>query len=153
MADLSVELKKVIKAPVAKVYDAWTDPDKMKQWHTPDGMSTPEAISDAVTGGKYRIKMVEPDGSAHVVAGIYKEVVPERKVVMSWSWQEGGGPGETLVTVWFKSLDERTTEVRLLHEHFQSEQSLQAHKAGWDSVLPKLIQLVETNGSGSEAMR
>jgi len=51
-------------------------------------MTTPLAEVDLRVGGRYRIRMQEPDGASHTVTGVYLEVDPPRRVVYTWHWEE-----------------------------------------------------------------
>jgi hypothetical protein len=52
-------VKRTFKAPVERVYAAWTDAEQMKRWFAPGAMSVPMAESDAREGGRYRVQMSE----------------------------------------------------------------------------------------------
>ena len=75
--------------PVApeKVWRAWTDPEAVKKWWGP-GPGEPVSLAelDVRVGGRFRIVFGGPDGKVHECAGVYKEVVPNRKLVFTWSW-------------------------------------------------------------------
>jgi uncharacterized protein YndB with AHSA1/START domain len=53
----SLTLKRRFNAPPARVFSAWTDPEKMKRWMGPGKITTIRAESDARVGGRYRIVM------------------------------------------------------------------------------------------------
>lgn len=36
MSDLKLELKQVFDAPIEKVWDAWTNPESLKEWKSPE---------------------------------------------------------------------------------------------------------------------
>ena len=83
----SLTLKRRLNASPAKVFDAWTDPEKMKRWMGPEGVVPQHAEIDARVGGHYRLVMRSPDGEEHDVSGVYREVVPNQKLVFSWAWK------------------------------------------------------------------
>lgn len=144
MDNFSLEVKRVINAPVERVFKAWTDPAELKQWHAPEGLTVPEALADGALGGSYKITMRQPDGKDNVVAGVYKEFDPPHKLVMSWKWLEGGSAiDETRVTLLFKSLGPEQTEVTLMHDHFTDQDSMEHHKQGWSSVLDQLARFLD----------
>ena len=139
----SLTLKRRLKAPPAKVFAAWTDPEKIKRWMGPTDFKTPEADSDARVGGRYRFAMLSPDGERHVVRGVYREVVANEKLVFTWAWDAAPGdqPYESLVTVLFKP-DEGGTLLTLTHERLFDEESRDGHEKGWNGSLDKLEKLV-----------
>jgi uncharacterized protein YndB with AHSA1/START domain len=81
----SLTIERRFNAPPAKVYAAWTDPEKIKRWMGPGEVKTLRAESDPRVGGRYRIVMRAPDGEEHDVSGIYREVIPNEKLVFSWA--------------------------------------------------------------------
>src|SRR4030081_1701078 len=88
----SLQIRRVYKAPVGAVYAAWTDPDQMKHWMGPsDDFGESEVSMDVRVGGRYRIVMHSPDGEVHRVGGVFREIVPNRKLVYTWAWE--GTPG------------------------------------------------------------
>ena len=75
-------------------------------------------------------------GEPHITRGHYREVVPSER--LAWTWQWDGSDVQTLVTVSFRAIDERTTELTLVHEGFREEESRDQHGAGWRSCLDRL---------------
>src|SRR5262249_7105368 len=49
----SLTLKRRLNAPPAKVYQAWTDPQKMMRWYAPANAETLAAESDTRVGGRF----------------------------------------------------------------------------------------------------
>ncbi len=67
----SLTIKRRFNAPPAKVFSAWTDPEKVKRWMGPGEVKVLSAESDSRTGGRFRWIMKAPDGEEHdVAAGI-----------------------------------------------------------------------------------
>jgi uncharacterized protein YndB with AHSA1/START domain len=71
------------------VFNAWTAPDKLRQWWgAQEGFTTPIAEVDLRVGGRYRLGMKPPDQNIiFVVSGIYYEVKPPERLVYTWSWE------------------------------------------------------------------
>jgi uncharacterized protein YndB with AHSA1/START domain len=58
----------------------WTDPKHLEQWFGPRGFTT-TVEADVRPGGSMRTVMYGPDGTAHPMTGVYREVIePERLV-------------------------------------------------------------------------
>jgi uncharacterized protein YndB with AHSA1/START domain len=73
-------ISRVLAAPRALVFAAWTDARHLMQWWGPRGF-TNRCQVDARPGGAYRIVMRSPDGVEYPMKGVYREVVaPERLV-------------------------------------------------------------------------
>ena len=60
----SLTIKRRFNAPPAKVFAAWTDPEKVKRWMGPGAVVVLSAENDARTGGRYRWLMQSPGGQA-----------------------------------------------------------------------------------------
>ncbi len=136
----SLTLKRRLKAPPAKVFAAWTDPEKIKRWMGPGEINVVVAESDARAGGCYRWLMRSPEGNEHDVSGVYREVVANEKLVFTWAWQSAPEQ-ETLVTVLFKP-DGDGTLLTLTHEQFFDQGSRDSHQQGWNGALDKLEKFV-----------
>src|SRR4051812_83631 len=136
----SLTLKRRLNAAPAKVYAAWTDPDKIKVWFGPPGIEVLQAECDVRVGGRYRFQARSPDGEEHDVSGVYREVVPNEKLVFSWAWKSTP-ERQSQVTVLIKP-DGTATLLTLIHEQFFDEDARNRHQHGWTGSLDKLEQLV-----------
>lgn len=132
----SLTLKRRLNAAPAKVFAAWTDPEKLKRWFAPGASQTILAEADPRAGGRYRIVARSPDGEDHDVSGIYREVVPDAKLVFTWAWRSTP-ERESLVTLTFKP-DGDGCMLTLMHEQFFDEAARDRHNTGWTAVLDKL---------------
>ena len=56
----SLTIKRRFKASPAKVFAAWTDPEKVKRWMGPGEVKAVSAESDLRVGGHYRWVMKAP---------------------------------------------------------------------------------------------
>ena len=135
----SLEIKRFINAPRVRVYAAWTDPAQLKQWWGPEGVQTRNFTSDARVGGKYRWDLLNQEGEEMTVYGEYRELVPGRKIVFTWQWDddEAWKNVSSVVTVELADRD-GGTELRLIHEKLPSEASRDRHNEGWNSVIDRL---------------
>ena len=128
--------------PVApeKLWRAWTTPEAMRRWFAPsDEFSVPVVEADVRVGGRYRIVMKAPDGEQHDVSGVYREVVPNRKLVFTWAWRSTP-ERESLVTVLLRAAGSGT-ELTLTHEQFFDEEARDKHQHGWIGCLGRLDKL------------
>jgi uncharacterized protein YndB with AHSA1/START domain len=138
----SLTLKRRLHAPPAKVWAAWTDPEKIARWfgpaHTKDGSVRAEL--DVRVGGGFRASFNTDDGEYHQVGGVYREVVTNEKLVFSWAWHSTP-ERESLVTVTLKP-DGAGTLLTLQHEQFFDQAAADGHKNGWTGSLDRLEQYV-----------
>jgi len=153
--DSSVRVTRVIQANPDAVFRAWTDPNQLKRWSCPEGMTVEDARVDLRVGGKYRIRMRGSEGQVHTAAGTYREITRPQRVVYTWEWEEEDhAVGETLVTVEFNDLGGRT-EVVLTHELLPSAAAASSHEQGWQSCLNRLERLfaAEPGSQRSDAQK
>lgn len=137
----SLTLKRRIKAAPAQVFGAWTDPEKIVRWFGPR-QTVPGSVRaevDVRPGGRYRMDFRTDDGQHHQVSGVYREVVPDTRLVFTWAW--GTTPErESLVTVTIVP-DGDGSLLTLHHEQFFDQAARDGHERGWTSTLDKLEQL------------
>lgn len=138
--DTRLQVKKFIRSARDKVFQAWIQPDMMRKWFAPGEMTVPHAEADAVVGKGYRIQMRAVDGTVNTTSGIYREIVPGKKLVFTWGW-EGPERVETLVTVDFIDKDDGT-EVTVTHERFTNPEQAKMHTEGWIGCLESLVRFL-----------
>jgi uncharacterized protein YndB with AHSA1/START domain len=150
---LSLTQTRVIRAPRKLVYEAWTNPEIMKEWFGPANMRCPSATLDVREGGAYRIEMrgvldpatAERPNEATTnhtsAAGHFTKIIPNE--LLQFTWNPVWNPGEeSLVTVSLKDVP-NGTEVTLLHERFSTITSRDGHNHGWAGSLAKLATVLE----------
>jgi len=147
--NVTLEIKRLIKAPRERVFEAWTNPEQLKKWFGPgQDYLVPLAKVDLRVGGRYRIQMKNPDGEFHTPVGTYREIKPPERLVFTWAWEKDGSepdfgevePCEMLVTLEFHARGEQT-ELVLRQEQFASVESRDRHEVGWTGCLDRLEKL------------
>ena len=130
--------------PVApeKVWRAWTDPQALAKWWGP-GPGEPVSLAelDVRAGGRFRIVFGGPDGKAHECAGVYQEVVPNKKLVFTWSWPNSTPERISVVTIEFRQSG-TGTDLIFRHEQLFDEKARDDHKRGWTATLDKLAEFL-----------
>lgn len=143
--DSVLEMSRRVRSKRERVFEAWTNPEKLKQWFAvSEGFTTPLAEVDLKVGGKYRLGMkAAGDNPLLVVGGFYQEIVYPERLVFTWCW-ESGDPHEpeTLVTVEFQEQD-GFTDVLLKHELFSDVAQRDKHGEGWIGCFNKLTRLID----------
>jgi uncharacterized protein YndB with AHSA1/START domain len=82
-ADREIVTTRLIDAPRALVFEAWTDPQHVAHWFGPDGFVTTTQSMDVRPGGQWRFTMRGPDGTEWPNVVTYEQVVvPERLVYL-----------------------------------------------------------------------
>jgi uncharacterized protein YndB with AHSA1/START domain len=136
----SLALKRRFKATPAQLFQAWTKPEKMIQWWgVTSHVKAPIAETDLKVGGRFRVQFWTPNGEHQCVSGVYREVVPDRKLVFSWAWQSTP-ERESQVTIDLKP-DTDGTILTLTHEQFFNEAVRDDHRRGWTLALDNMERL------------
>ncbi len=136
---LSLEIKRFINAPRARVYAAWTDPAQLKEWWGPESVRTRNFAADVRVGGKYRWDLINQEDEEMSVFGEYRELVPGKKIVFTWKWDDDDVWENRNSVVTVELFDAAGgTELHLRHEQLPSTESRDRHNEGWNSVLDRL---------------
>jgi uncharacterized protein YndB with AHSA1/START domain len=137
----SLSFKRRLNAAPAKVYAAWTDPKKIIHWfgRADAKPHSFQAEIDARTGGRYRISF-STDDEYYEVGGVYREVVPNERLVFSWAWHSTP-ERQSQVTVSLQP-DGDGTLLTLQHEQLFDAAARDGHERGWIGSLEKLANYV-----------
>ena len=139
MSELTVT--EVLAAPLARVYAAWTEPERMRRWFGKADMSVPEASVDLRLGGRWRVVLLRADGVRMPVGGEYREILPEERLRFSWQWE--GSEVVTEVELRFRALDAARTELTVIHSEFPDEAMRDQHFDGWRPALANLSRYLD----------
>ena len=143
-------IHRVFNLPVRKVWQAWTEPESYKKWWGPKDYTCPSATIDFKTGGKHLSCMRSSKGEEIWSTGVYKEIVPHKKIVMSDNFSDDKGnirnaadynmpgewPNELLITLNFEEAD-GATKMKLKHTGIPDEMYDDCIK-GWNESFDKL---------------
>ncbi len=138
MADLTVNIEKIISAPIEKVFDAWLDPKLLPKFMMgrPDAPTTEVAEIDARVGGGFKLLMYcSNEGLPH--SGKYLEISRPDKLVFTWVSPHSVVEDST-VTLHFTRIDAHKTKISLTHIRFINEESRAGHEDGWGCILGNL---------------
>ena len=135
-AQPSLTLQRRLNAAPAKVFRAWTEPAQILKWMHPSGTEMLHAEVEARVEGRFQLVMRGADGAEHAASGRYLEVVPDAKLVFTWTWRSAP-ESESLVTVALRP-DGDGTLLTLTHAQFLDEQTRDQHAEGWTSTLDGL---------------
>jgi uncharacterized protein YndB with AHSA1/START domain len=135
----SLTLVRTLRAPPARVWEAWTQPEQMMRWFGPHHTQVETADVDLREGGGFRVALREDNGARHEAIGGYTTIEPERRLVFRWNW--AGAPERvSRVTVAFRAVAEGT-EVTLTHDRFADAETAKRHTRGWTESLERLVGL------------
>jgi uncharacterized protein YndB with AHSA1/START domain len=140
---LQVELKRVFPATKEQLFEAWTQPDELKQWWHPLGRKLKQVENDVRSGGSVVYEF--EDGLK--VSGTYQEAVPGEKLVYTWNWELPDEPvenGKYLLHISFEGAGGQST-LSIRQENFTHEHAIQPHREGWEHALDNLEDYLEKN--------
>jgi uncharacterized protein YndB with AHSA1/START domain len=140
-------------APREKVWQAWTDPEHIKRWWGPKGFTAPTAKVDLRVGGKNLFCMRSPEGKDYWSTGVYREIVPNERIVVTDSFADANGnvvpaseygmqgdwPDELLVTITLEEIDGKT-KMTLRHEGIPGGEMKEMTNSGWNESFDKLAE-------------
>lgn len=147
-------LTRHIAARPALVFRAWTDPALLKLWFTPAPWTVAQAALDVRAGGANLVVMRGPDGSEFPNRGVYLEVVPDARLVVTdayvSAWEPAEKPFMTLIITFEPEGGEPEgggTRYTATVRHWSIADRV-AHEemgfhAGWTTATAQLAALVE----------
>ena len=123
-----------IAARPETVFRLLTDPREYVRWKGQLAQLEPRP------GGDFRVDFPDDKGS---VIGEFVEIVPGRRVVFTWGWQDNAivPPGSSTVEIDLEP-DGQGTRLRLVHRGLP-DGALASHTEGWDYFLPRLTNVAE----------
>ena len=105
ISDREFVLTRAFSAPRRLLFEAWTNPEHVRRWYGCSTMTLTVCEIDLSVGGSYRYVMRAPDGGEHTMTGVYREIVPPRRLVYT----------ERYVTAGFTSNDAQVTAIFAEH--------------------------------------
>ncbi len=148
----STELKRVIHAPRSAVYRALLDPDAVREWMVPDGMTSEIHSFEPREGGPFRISLTydEPTDTGKTSSqtdtyhGRFARLVPDTEVVQVVEFESDDPLMAGEMTITYRLLDaDGGTELVGVHENLPSGVSPADNELGWRMSTDKLARLVE----------
>lgn len=150
VAVFELVMERFIRAPRAKVFDAFTSQAALSAWHCPRGMTVLEASADARVGGAYRIVITGRDGARHVAAGQYQKIERPGFLAYTWYWENGSMPPELKTLIEVTLTEEKDgTRLHMRHTGFPDANMRDSHMGGWQSVFNRLTDYLDPKGSAA----
>src|SRR5436305_6032769 len=139
----TVKLHRVFKAPAARVYSAFLDPDAMAKWLPPNGFTGKVHEIDARVGGSYKMSFTNmTTGNSQSFGGEYLELVPNERIRHTDKFDDPNMPGEMQVAITLKKVS-CGTELNIVQEGVPDVIPAEMCYLGWQESLILLAKLVE----------
>ena len=79
--DRELLVTRTLNAPIDLVWEAWTNPEHIAKWWGPNGFTNTITTMDMKPGGEWILTMHGPDWKDYKNKSIFKEVIPQKKIV------------------------------------------------------------------------
>ncbi len=100
-----IVLSRVIAAPRARVFQAFTDPNQISRWFGPEGFKTETLEIDIREGGRWRFVYTGPDGTVYTNRMVYLRLDAPKLLEMEHGSDVDDDPARFHVTI---TLDEQS---------------------------------------------
>lgn len=135
---MDITVEKLVKAPIAKVWSAYTTPADIKQWNAAsDDWHTTQSVVDLRVGGQFSSRMEAKDGSfGFDFAGTYTRIEPQTLIAYTF--------GDRAAVVEFLPVADGVN-VRVTFGA-EAQNPVEMQRSGWQAILDNFAKHVEANG-------
>lgn len=139
----TINIHRILKAPIARVFRAFSDPQAKATWLPPFGFICTVHSFDFKEGGFYKMSFTNfTNEHQHSWGGVFKTIRPNELLIITDKFDDPNLPGEMTVTVDFKEVI-CGTEITIKQEGIPEMIPTEMCYLGWQESLIKLAQLVE----------
>jgi uncharacterized protein YndB with AHSA1/START domain len=139
----TVKLLRVLRAPPARIYKAFLDPDAMAKWLPPYGFTGKVHHLDARVGGLFKMSFTNMStGQAQSFGGEFLELVPNERIHHTDRFDDPNLPGEMRTTITLRKVS-CGTELQVVQEGVPAVIPVESCHLGWQESLAQLAHLVE----------
>ncbi len=132
-------ITRTFAAPCNRIFDAWTNPESEIGWWGPIDFTLLFDEKDLKLGGHWRMGMTR-QGEKTVSGGVYREIAPPVRLVMTHAWEDSEGQlqsPETLVTITLAEHNDQTKMV-FTQSGFDDAAARDGHRTGWNEAFDAL---------------
>ena len=147
----------IFDASVDQLWQAWTDPELIKQWWGPDGFTCPLANIDFREGGTSLLCMSSPDFGEHYSTWDYTAIVPMERIEFIHNLADKNGnkvnpvdvgmpedfPIDQLHVITFKSLGDSQSEITVTEHDWSVGQMMEMSRLGMEQCLDKMAGILK----------
>lgn len=137
-------IERTFDASPELVFRVWTKPEHLMRWWGPKTFTTVAFDMDFRDGGAYRACIRDPEGGDHWMSGVYREIVPAKRIVMTFRWDDGAWDGlDNLITVGFEAAPGGRTKFSFHQAPFADVVARDSHVGGWTECIDGLAAYLE----------
>jgi uncharacterized protein YndB with AHSA1/START domain len=158
---LDLTFERQVPIPKIAIWNAWTQPELLKQWFCPRPWSTTHCEIDLRPGGSFKTTMCSPEGVSHDNEGIYLEIVHAKRLVWTNALLTGFRPTHNVSIPGLHENGFQFTAIIELsetqgHTHYRASvlhgntESREKHasmgfETGWGIALDQMIKMIQSN--------
>lgn len=143
MSGHTINLHRVFKAPVSRVYRAFLNPNALAAWVPPFGFVGKVHEMDARVGGSYKMSFINfTTEKEHSFGGRYLTLDENKLIEYNDQFDDPNLPGQMQVSIEFKEVL-CGTEIKITQSGVPEMIPAEMCYLGWQESLIKLAQLVE----------
>jgi uncharacterized protein YndB with AHSA1/START domain len=143
MANNTVTLHRVLKAPPEKVFRAFTDSNAYATWIPPYGFICVIHKMDLRVGGEYKMSFINfSTGNGNSFGGRYLEIRQNEFLKVSDKFDDPNLSGEMTTSISLKKVS-CGTDLKIIQEGLPPAIPVEMCYLGWQESLEKLAKLVE----------
>lgn len=141
-------IKRTFDAPIALVWEAWTQPEHIIKWWSPKGIDTKIIEHSFKVGGKWKYAMPMPNGQEFIAEGTYTEIIELKKIVSQANFRPMT-EGVEIASLFEADGDKTKFTFNVVHptEAYKIQQEKMGILNGWGSVFERLDVLLTTINS------
>ncbi len=133
------DLSRHFDAPRRLVFAAWSGIAHARHWFTPRGSEMTDGVADFREGGAWRMEITAEDGAAMRIEGEFLEIVPDRRIVVSYRGGEADPNLAVEPRIEATFTDEGTgTRLAMRMGPFAHPDDCSRHRFGWAATLAQL---------------
>lgn len=138
-------LERTTDLPKSLLWKAWTSPEHLVHWFTPDPWKTVDCEIDLRPGGIFRTVMRSPEGRDFDNPGCFLEVVPQERLVFTDTLLPGFRPAPNPFFTAILTFEERNggTHYKALAMHKdgpdRDKHAAMGFETGWGTVFEQLV--------------
>lgn len=147
-----VKISGVFKASIDRLYQAWTDPNEIKQWFGPRPHSIVDAHCDVQIDGAWCFVMEDSETQREQLEGKYLEIQENARLVFSWRHVKQLADGQRFETAYSKVTVDfiecgDSTQIDLCHEAIVEEDGRLGVGRGWKACFEHIDLMIDQSSN------